>query len=154
MNKLDRQLQSFVESDPPPMRDRLSTKDEREIRKALAWYKRAWRWLVDMQKGVPVIAGLIVAGTGVNVWIHGLVSRTELDQAVGAAVERAMVKVMLDRDLRLAAIESKTSDLPAWRGAITVEVAEHDKKLSIVEKTANHSEAQLDLMFVHGGRGR
>lgn len=138
---------------PPPLpRGRLATLDAIELAPSLPWWKRAWGWLVHMQKGVPVILSAIALGTAANVWIHGLVSRSDLDQAVGAAVEKAMTKALIDVNSRTTDLETNVSDLPTWRGETTRAVAALRQELAVTTHTANHAESQIDSFFVQSHR--
>lgn len=114
-------MRESISFDPGP--------DPREEARAFQpWWRRLGAWLAHFHKFVTVLVSVAGMTIAIHVWLKGLITRGELDLAVQAAVEKALMKTMLDVRSDLAVIKNSTGDLPAWRGDVTGRLAKVETK--------------------------
>lgn len=136
-------VRAFVDSDePPPPRPPIPTLSD-----ARPWYRKAWDWVFDIQKGVVAVVAIVAAGTAVNVWIHGLITTQQLDAAVQTSVEAAMVKALATERGRITTLETNMAGVPEFRGATITTLAQHEGRIVAVEKTSDRSTQRIDSMM-------
>jgi hypothetical protein len=125
-----------------------------EARPFLTWPRRFVAWVTDFHKFVTAllaIAGLTIA---IHVWLKGLITRKELEVAVEASVEKAVVKGLLEARTDIADLKTSTSGLPSWRQEVTVTIGKLDERLQAASKQGEKNERRIDAYLVVARTGR
>jgi hypothetical protein len=120
--------------------------DRKSIRAMLPWWKRFGAFVAD----VKVFIGICAATLAAHAWIKGLVTRTEVDVAVEAAVIKATAQIRGD----LETIKTNTGGLPEWRGETSKKIVAIEKDVAAVTKDATKANDRIDAYLDKRGHTR
>jgi hypothetical protein len=125
---------------PPPDHEA-----RRSMRGMIPWWRRLAAWLGEFHKFVSTIVAIAAVTIAIHVWLKGLITRSELDLAVEAAVSKTTDRVLLDIRGDLAIIKTNTGGLPEWRGVTTAKVSRLEDRTADALKLAEKNEGRIDI---------
>jgi hypothetical protein len=135
-------------TDPPPSfevaRAQVVRAERQSIRAMMPWWRRFVAWVGDFHKFVIALISIASATVAIHVWLKGLITRAELEVAVEAATEKAVVKTLLDVKTDVSDLKTNTAGLPAWRKEATTKLDQHDTRIGVVEHQEENLQGRFD----------
>lgn len=101
------------------MRESISFRPDPDPNQFKPWWRKLAAWLGDFHKFATTLLAIGGATIVIHVWLKGLVTRAELDMAVQAATQKALVETFSAMKADLETLKNNTGGLPTWRADVT-----------------------------------
>lgn len=102
------------------MRNSISFRPDPDPDQFKPWWRKLFAWLGDFHKFATTLVAIAGGTIVVHVWLKGLITRAELDMAVQAATQKALVEMFSQMRADMETLKSNTGGLPTWRADVTV----------------------------------